>query len=147
MSAIPIPDPAASAPPAVTPTPKVDIETCGLPGKPVCAVKVDEVGTPTGLSDFSVPGGVRDAAADSILGHITTPGAPTTLPWSLSAGVFGIPSGSCSPFVWTSRLGSITSDVCHNTLVLTLRSMLAWSMYALTLLYVWRRANESLERS
>jgi hypothetical protein len=77
----------------------------------------------------------------NIQGKIDDPERPATLPWSFTAGLFAMPVSSCEPFSWSSRLGSITSDVCNNSLVLTMRSMLAWMMWCLTLLYVWRQTN------
>lgn len=145
-----------TAPESVTPTSEASKEPttsltlpCGTTGLPACAVKVDETGTPSGSADsaLSTPKTAIEDAATSIGDKIGSPTAPTSLGWSFGAGLFGMPTGSCTEFEFGSRLGSISSDICDNALVNTVRAMLMWAMYAVTLLYVWRRANEFLERA
>jgi len=136
-------DPAPSPEPSAGTAPEKD--TCGLPGTPPC--KIDETGTDSGNADAKITAklGERDAAYNDMTGKIENPVKPTALPWSFSAGMFAMPVSSCAPFTWGSRLGSISVDVCNNSLVNTMRSMLAWMLWCITILYVWRRSNELLE--
>lgn len=132
------------ADPSTTPQTSPNTITCGLPDTPAC--RINEQGTPSGSADGSTAAAraQSDAAATDILGRITNPERPASLGWSFTYGLFGIPAAACQPFQWGSRLGAIVVDVCSNELVLTVRAMLAWLLYAITLLYVWRRSNEAM---
>jgi hypothetical protein len=141
------PTPVGESDPVPTPGAPVELETCGLPDTPECVISGKGVETGSADQKFAGQKSAMDTAGDDIKGKIDNPTKPTSLAWGFTSGLFGIPAASCQPFSWGSRLGAVTVDVCNNSLVNTMRGMLAWMMYALTLLYVWRRANESLERT
>jgi hypothetical protein len=141
------PTPVGESDPVPTPGAPVELETCGLPDTPECVISGKGVESGSADQKFANQKSAMDTAGDDIKGKIDNPTKPTSLAWGFTSGLFGIPAASCQPFSWGSRLGAVTVDVCNNSLVNTMRGMLAWMMYALTLLYVWRRANESLERT
>jgi len=90
-------------------------QACGAPGQPVCAVTLDEKGTPKGLDDQKL--GVFDDAKkgfdEAIVGITGTSGKDTS--WGVVPSWFT--PGSCAPVnLWTlpEKLGSrqIVLDLC-----------------------------------
>lgn len=106
------PAPPVTTPPGATPPtiivnpPPVEIETCGLPGKPPC--KIDETGTPTAPgADTSA----SDQARDSLTGQVEALGNLQAPAWSWS---FALPS-SCAPISLGegfARWGIGQVDIC-----------------------------------
>jgi len=111
---------------------------CGAPGQPVCAVKMDETGTPNGDGTFTsltnatnTAANQRDGAMASVLdssGKDTSWGVIPT--W--------LTNGSCSPTVLMTlpaKMGgtAVTLDICpHLPLIYTLMNFLwtVWTFFA-----------------
>lgn len=90
-----------------TPVPdKVEIITCGLPGKPKCLI--DETGTPESAEPQVQPSkGALDSAVDKSRSAIDAVQSIPAPSWSFS---FRLPSG-CTPFV--TGLKGVVLDVCQ----------------------------------
>lgn len=115
--------------------PKVDVETCGLPGKPPC--KMDESGTPT-TGDYASATEAVEAAKEARTAQIEGAPSKTDLGWSWP---LSLPSAACSPFTLYTppEAGTTwTVDLCSSAMVDTFRALLAWLVASWTLLYVWR---------
>lgn len=119
-----------------TTTPTKEVETCGLPGKPAC--KMDEEGTPDGAAAEGNRGDVDQAGRD-LNAAVTGLGAPT-LSWQF---VIPIPDGTCSSLMWSDNKGhTVGVNPCEESLVHTMRAILAWFLAACTALYCWRSVRD-----
>lgn len=119
---------------------KVDIETCGLPGKPAC--KIDETGTPT-----------EQAGKDKITAaqtELTTArqDAEQQLRNAAQVSTFGLsmptllPGGSCQPiqfFKWKAFDGTV--DLCER--LGFIRTLLSWLWGALAAIYIYNRVSSA----
>lgn len=118
-------------------TPDVQIETCGLPGKPAC--KIDETGTPTGANMAGAEAALAAAQSAAVESVGVAAHSRADLPWTFS---LSLPVASCSAFVWETRLGNLVADPCSSSGVALWRSLLAWMLAALTGFYIWRSVTE-----
>jgi len=119
--------------------PERDVITCGLPDTPAC--KIDETGTPT-RGDLGTAEGELAEKRGELVGALGEAShARSSLPWSW---VLDFPVGSCTPFVWDTRLGTLTIDPCSSAGVDLWRALCAWFLFALTGLHIWRSVNEAL---
>jgi len=125
-----------TAPPPAAADP---VEMCGLPGKPKCAI--DETGTPTASNMAAAEAALTAAQAERVTGLSGPAHSNGSLGWSFS---LSLPVGSCSPFEFGSRLGTLTADPCGSSGVALWRSLLAWFVAAMTGLYIWRSATDAL---
>lgn len=123
--------------PTIVTTSPTEVKTCGLPGTPAC--KIDETGTPDGKG--TAPEASADAAATARIGAVDDH-SRTSLGWSFS---LGIPSGACSPFVWVTRMGTMTADPCTSAGVALWRALLAWAVGLWAALYTWRSFTSVME--
>lgn len=110
----------------------VEFKSCGLPGMPPC--KIDETGTPAGQGVETAPGEQVDAIKVQGVELVTAAQAPA-LPWMFA---LELPAGACSPLTWTIRGHTMVIDFCSNWLVGFWRELLAWAVYAMSGLYIWR---------
>lgn len=105
------------------PPAKIDIETCGLPGKPPC--KIDETGTPTSAPTApDTPDKLKseDAAKrDAAIASIQDPG----FGW-----IGAPPVAQCTPFDWPTMGRTFTLDPCGP--MEQIRSVMAyvWALFA-----------------
>lgn len=120
-------------------SPERDIITCGLPDTPAC--KIDETGTPTSGSFGTAEGELAEKRGELVGALGEAAHARTSLPWSW---MLDFPVGSCTPFVWDTRLGTLTIDPCSSAGVDLWRALCAWLLFALTGLHIWRSVNEAL---
>lgn len=81
-------------------------EPCGGPGQPVCRVKVDETGTPTGQGAFSGLNQQADGVVQSMQGVVEGIKNSQIPSWSWT---FQLPTG-CTPFVMEAF--QISIDIC-----------------------------------
>jgi hypothetical protein len=111
---------------------EVDIETCGLPGKPPC--KIDETGTPDGTSLQAKVTAIGTAGTALVEG-VNDVSQPSTFGW-----VFGVslPESACSALQFYKPGGTWSIDPCNSSLVNTMRLLLAWFFALATALYCWR---------
>ena len=105
---LPLPSGDPSANPGTT---KIELETCGLPGKPAC--KIDETGTPVAadaLTALASGKGTLDQSKTDALTKVAEAGGASgkNTGWTFS---FAFPSG-CSPYV-VSGFKDITIDMCQ----------------------------------
>lgn len=119
---------------------KVEVETCGLPGKPAC--KIDETGTPTEQA-----GKDRITAAQT---ELTTArqAAEQQLRDAAQVSTFGLaiptllPGGSCQPiqfFKWKEFDGTV--DLCER--LGFIRTLLSWLWGALAAIYIYNRVSSA----
>lgn len=120
-----------------TGTVEVDLETCGLPGKPAC--KIDESGTPDGSSLGGKLAQIT-AAGDALKGAVEGVEKPSSLGWSFG---IAIPASSCSSLQFYKPGGTWGVDICNSAAIDLMRALLAWFMAVVTALYVWRRVTEA----
>lgn len=113
--------------------PKVDVETCGLPGKPAC--KIDETGTPTAGNLSSAESALATAQGVRVGEVGEASHNRGSLGWSFS---LGLPVGTCVPFEYVSRIGTLTANPCTSSGVALWRALLAWACGAMAALYCWR---------
>ena len=119
--------------------PERDIITCGLPDTPAC--KIDETGTPTSGNFGTAEGELSEKRGELVGALGEAAHARSSLPWSWS---LDFPVGACTPFVWDTRLGTLTIDPCSSAGVDLWRALCAWLLFALTGLHIWRSVNEAL---
>ena len=118
--------------------PPIDVPTCGLPGKPKCAI--DETGTPDG---HGVDGAVAavGTAGSSLIDGISNVASPSSLGWTFS---LGLPVPSCSNFSFFRPGGTWVVDVCANWLVNFLRLVWAWAFAVGCAVYCWRTVTSAV---
>lgn len=109
----------------------VTVETCGLPGKPPC--KLDESGTPGADGAFGTATGVLNGAMDQLGGVYASARVAEVPSW-----MWVVPTGACTPLSQSFRLGELTVDPCTSPLVALWRQVLAFALYVLAALYMWR---------
>lgn len=112
---------------------------CGAPGQPPC--RIDESGTPSGA-------GAADAAKGQL--EAMNPSTFGATPWTgEGVSIFsGLPtlvgSDSCvNPITWVWMGHTLNPDVC--AIWAPLKLYLAWLLYALTAIYIWRGATGALQ--
>lgn len=118
----------------------LNVEVCGLPGKPAC--KIDETGTPTGSGTYTSATGELDTAANqakAAIEDIAGAGKKTDFGWVFS---WNLPTVSCSPWSITLFSHSRTVEWCDE--LGRARQIWAWLLGLLCALYVWRRATGSV---
>lgn len=115
----------------------VNVETCGLPGKPPC--KIDETGTPDGKDAYTEARTAFDQQAERRRQQVQDSGnSVSSLPYRFQ---WGIPQGSCSPFQFTFGAGrEWVVDVCHSPLIEAWRAIWGWVLAVGAALYMWRTA-------
>jgi hypothetical protein len=113
-------------------------DPCGLPTTAPC--KIDESGTPGGGGYQEAAKAALDLVTPSSLGVSAWTGSGTA-PWTGLPSVPG--SDSCvNPVTWVLMGNTIVPDIC--SIWSPLKSWLAWLLYALTALFVWKRATGAL---
>lgn len=121
-------------------TMEINVETCGLPGKPPC--KIDETGTPDGTSQAASSRADLAAKGDALNAAVTGLTAPA-LSWQF---VIPIPQASCAALEFRARAAwGFSVDPCTNAAVALVRSMVAWLLGCLSALYCWRSVREFVE--
>jgi hypothetical protein len=109
---------------------EVEIDTCGLPGKPPC--KIDETGTPTGAGAFAAADTAAQATENALKAVADTVVAgKSSTSWGFS---IGLPTGCTNPpaFVLPHAGINYTFDMCaHETLIHAVMSFL-WAWFTLT---------------
>jgi len=111
---------------------------CGAPGQPVCAVKMDETGTPNGDGTFTSLTNATDSAANQRDGAMASVLDSSGKDTSWGVIPTWLTNGSCSPTVLMTlpaKLGgtSVTLDICpHLPLIYTLMNFLwtVWTFFA-----------------
>lgn len=112
---------------------EINVETCGLPGKPPC--KLDEAGTRTADGAYTGANGrLDDAAGDREESIADAAEHQAALPWVWG---FSLPTGVCETFEWPP---GETFDVCGKRVVHLWRDLLAYAVYVMGALYMWRTA-------
>jgi hypothetical protein len=110
-----------------------DKPTCGLPSTAPC--KIDETGTKTAADNTAAEAALA-AKQTELTTKITDSANRTTLPTSWG---WSVPIGTCSSFHFdTNRLGAFEVNPCNKAGVTLWRSLLAWLLGCMTLLYIWR---------
>ena len=116
------------------------MDPCGLPGTAAC--RIDETGTPTGTGAYGGATSAFDAANQSHRDAITNAGhSVSSLPWTFS---FGLPTGNCTVLTFNIRGKEFVIDFCNSPAVALWRSVLAYMLYVLGALYIWRSATASV---
>lgn len=111
---------------------------CGAPGQPPC--RIDESGTPTGTGISQAGKDGLDAAA-AAKGGMATWGGGTLTPMTSIPTLNG--SDSCSDPTFTLFGGkSVTVGMCQVTS--PLKSLIAFFLYAIAGLYIWRKVAEAV---
>lgn len=113
--------------------------SCGGPGQPVCAVKVDETGTPTESSAMAAQKQAFDAALDDVKGKFAEVSAAKT--WGITWG-YTTPSGTCSPVQFGAGRFVTSLDVCKP--LGYIRELWGYVIYVMTGLYIWRSARDAM---
>lgn len=113
---------------------------CGIPGKPPCAVKVDETDVKTDVSALNDDANNKfDLAYDQItqkLEEVTRP-KEWGLTWNYS-----VPDGACSAIKFGGTRFNTMLDICKP--LGYVRDLWAYVMYVLTGLYIWRAARDAM---
>lgn len=140
ISATPQQITAGAEAPSAGGTTEVNVETCGLPGKPPC--KIDESGTPVAGSTVDPAKAAVNAASQARVDQVNAQGtnAPTGWTWLPS-----LPQGACSALVMPlpgSRQWVL--DLCSSPIVQTWRALLGWLVGILGCLYIYRTATGSI---
>lgn len=113
-------------------------DPCGLPDTPAC--KIDETGTPSGVAATTAAEAALAEKQLEATEQIRNSTNQTTLP---STWGWAPPVGACSAFSFnTNRLGAFSVDPCSSTGVALWRTLLAWYLASMTILYVWRSGVE-----
>jgi len=113
-------------------------DACGLPGTPPC--KIDESGTPSG-SGFQTAGKDALTAVTPGTQGVTAWDGKGPSPWSSVPVISG--SSSCTNPTATFFGQVVTVDVC--SIFGPFKTILAWFLYAITALYMWRRVTGTVE--
>lgn len=116
---------------------EVDVETCGLPGKPPC--KMDETGTPDGVPE-GVYGPKVDAVADEIAGNRGTIAGDSDKSFFSSWNLFfsAPPVVACEPVVLPEHRGVSMGELNPCPVVDGVRTVMAY-IWALAALYLCLR--------
>lgn len=112
---------------------------CGGPGQPVCAVKVDETGTPTDMSPITAQKQAMESVMDEYKAKLAEVTGPKTwgLTWSYS-----LPTGTCTALQFGAGRFTTSLDVCKP--LGYVRELWSYVIYFLTGLYIWRSARDAL---
>lgn len=112
---------------------------CGGPGQPVCAVKVDETGTPTDMAPITAQKQAMESVMDEYKAKLTEVTGPKTwgLTWSYS-----LPSGACTALQFGAGRLTTSLDICKP--LGYVRDLWSYVIYFLTGLYIWRSARDAL---
>lgn len=116
---------------------EVDVETCGLPGKPPC--KMDETGTPDGVPE-GVYGPKVDAVADEIAGNRGTIAGDSDKSFFSSWNLFfsAPPVVACEPVALPEHRGVSMGELNPCPVVDGVRTVMAY-IWALAALYLCLR--------
>lgn len=115
------------------PTKTASVGACGGAGLPPC--KLDETGTPTGTGAFDASKTAIEAVTPSTFGKGTWAGTPHAIPDGIPT-ISGSASCTNPPSVHIFGV-DVIMDVCG--FWSPLKSWLAWALYAITALYIWKR--------
>lgn len=144
---------------ATTPTPDPGTDTggstspstalCGLTGQPRCGVDVDDSGFQDSRPDASGATSWLDRMVDDFNGRVNGNQDDHGIKWRdwFPDLRFGAPRVACEPL--SIDLSGIVSgwklsiDICTNPLILLIKQVEAWLLYAFTAIYIWRRFRSS----
>lgn len=112
---------------------------CGGPGQPVCAVKVDEAGTPSDLAGINANKGAFESAMDQWATKFSEVASPKQ--WGVVWN-YQLPQGSCTALQFGVRQFTASFDICKP--LGYVRDLWQYVMCVLTGLYIWRSCRDAL---
>lgn len=112
---------------------------CGGPGQPVCAVKVDETGTPTDLSSITAQKQALEGAMDEYKNKLNEVIGPKQ--WGITWN-YSLPAGTCTALQFGAGRFVAALDICKP--LGYVRDLWSYVIYFLTGLYIWRSARDAL---
>lgn len=144
-STSPTPDPGTDTGGSTTPSTTL----CGLTGQPRCGVDVDDSSFQNSRPDASGATSWLGRMVDDFNGRVNGNQGDHGINWRdwLPDLRFGAPRVACEPL--SIDLSGIVSgwklsiDICTNPLVLLIKQVEAWLLYAFTAIYIWRRFRSS----
>jgi hypothetical protein len=113
--------------------------SCGGPGQPVCAVKVDETGTPTDLSSITAQKQALEGAMDEYKNKLNEVIGPKQ--WGITWN-YSLPAGTCTALQFGAGRFVAALDICKP--LGYVRDLWSYVIYFLTGLYIWRSARDAL---
>jgi len=114
------------------------VQNCGSPGQQPC--KIDETGTPTGTGATSAAQAALNALTPESFGISSWSGTGISIFPSLPT--FAGSSTCTNPLSWNWMGQNLNPDIC--SIWQPLKPGLAWLLYAITALYIWRKLTNSL---
>ena len=112
---------------------------CGGPGQPVCAVKVDEAGTPSDLAGINANKGAFESAMDQWATKFSEVASPKQ--WGVVWN-YQLPQGACTALQFGVRQFTASLDICKP--LGYVRDLWQYVMCFLTGLYIWRSCRDAL---
>lgn len=113
--------------------------SCGGPGQPTCAVKVDETGTPTDDAAMKAQKQAFDSALDDVKGKFAEVSGSKN--WGVTWG-YSPPSGTCSPLQFGAGRFVASLDICKP--LGYIRDIWGYVIYVMTGFYIWRSARDAM---